>query len=315
MFKAALVAAVGAALCLALTCPVMAQVQRTFVSTSGSDSNTATNCAPTTPCRSFGAAIGVTKAGGEIVPVNSGGYGAVTITKSLQIITPPGVYAGITTGTGNGITIAAAATDTVVLKGLTFNGLGTSGNLIEATLFGTLHIEHCEVANSGSRGIEINTTAAGNVYINDTIVRDNGDVGLYFKTTTAPLNVSVDNVRSDGNHADAFFVTDGTLATVSRSSASRSATATGFLVLSTSLSAELNCDTCIASNNHDAGFRAFALGPTSTMRVTRSTAADNGQYGFWSSNGSSPFETFGTNLVRGNTTANTSGTITNVPSL
>ena len=315
MLKAAVTTAVGTAVCLALAGPAQSQVQRTFVSTSGADANTASNCGPTTPCRSFAAAIGVTKAGGEIVPLTSGGYGAVTIAKSLAITVPPGVYAGVTVSSGNGITVAAAATDTIVLKGLTFNGLGTSGALIEATLFGTLHIEHCEVSNSGGRGIEVNTTAAGNVYVNDTIVRDNGDVGLYFKTTTAPLNVSADNVRSDGNHADAFFVTDGTLATISRSSASRSANATGFLVLSNSLSAELNCDTCIASNNRDAGFRAFSLGATSTMRVTRSTAADNGQYGFWSSNGSSPFETFGTNVVRGNATANTSGMITNVPSL
>ncbi len=47
--------------------------QRTFVSTSGSDANTASNCTSTAPCRGFTAALTVTDAGGEIVVLTSGG--------------------------------------------------------------------------------------------------------------------------------------------------------------------------------------------------------------------------------------------------
>lgn len=45
--------------CFTLT--AQAQSQRTFVSTSGSDANTASLCSAQNPCRSFGAALGVTK--------------------------------------------------------------------------------------------------------------------------------------------------------------------------------------------------------------------------------------------------------------
>ena len=98
-------------------------VSRTFVATSGLDSNTATNCGPTTPCRTFNAALSVTSAGGEVVVLESGGYGPapVNITQSVSITAPDGAYAGITVGTGNGITIATAGVS-VRLKGLTLNG-------------------------------------------------------------------------------------------------------------------------------------------------------------------------------------------------
>src|SRR5689334_22928609 len=79
-------------LCLAAGA-AQAQANRTFVSTGGSDGNTASHCGSAAPCRTFGAAISVTNAGGEIVPLTSGGYGPVSIDKSIQVSTPPGVYA------------------------------------------------------------------------------------------------------------------------------------------------------------------------------------------------------------------------------
>ena len=59
--------------------------QRTFVATSGSDANTASNCSNTAPCRGFSAALTVTDSGGEIIVLSSGGYGAVTIDKAKVI--------------------------------------------------------------------------------------------------------------------------------------------------------------------------------------------------------------------------------------
>ena len=279
-----------------------AQVQRTFVSTSGDDANVSSNCGPNTPCRTFAVAIGVTKAGGEIVPLTSGGYGAVTIAKSLQITTPPGVYAGITVSSGNGITISAAETDTVVLKGLTLNGLGTSDSLINVTSVGTLHVESCEIANSGYRGLSASSTSVGSVFVKDSLARNNHDDGFTFGGSTA----LVDDTRSEGNRASGFTVQAGTKATLSRIVAT--VNNDGFFVFS---GGELNCDGCIVNNNRLAGF--FSLG---VARVTRSTVTNNGQEGFFKTSGGS-IETFGTNMVRGNNGggAQTSGTITTVPSL
>jgi hypothetical protein len=68
--------------------------QRTFVSAgSGSDANP---CSRALPCRSFGTAIGQTDSGGEVVVLDSGGYGPVTVTQSVAIIAPPGVHAAVT---------------------------------------------------------------------------------------------------------------------------------------------------------------------------------------------------------------------------
>src|SRR5215467_8341508 len=87
-----------------------AQAQRTFVSGLGSDSNP---CARTAPCRTFTQALLGTAAGGEVVVLDSAGYGAFTITQPVSIIAPPGVYAGISVFSGDGITITAGGSDTV----------------------------------------------------------------------------------------------------------------------------------------------------------------------------------------------------------
>src|ERR1700731_870308 len=97
---------------------------RTFVSTAGADTNTSVNCGPTAPCRTFSAALSVTASGGEIIVLNSGGYGPpFSIAQSVSITAPDGVYAGVTVGTGVGITIATAGVS-VALKGVSINGTG-----------------------------------------------------------------------------------------------------------------------------------------------------------------------------------------------
>src|SRR6266446_6592240 len=71
---------------------------RTFVSGLGNDANPGTL---TSPKRSFASALTVTDAGGEIIVLDSAGYGPVTINKSVSIISPTGVYAGITVPSGS----------------------------------------------------------------------------------------------------------------------------------------------------------------------------------------------------------------------
>src|SRR5215472_5606673 len=74
-----------AGLCLLLTVLVSGASgqQRTFVSGLGSDGNPCTRQAP---CRTFTQAISQTTAGGEVVVLDSSGYGAFTIAKSVAII-------------------------------------------------------------------------------------------------------------------------------------------------------------------------------------------------------------------------------------
>src|SRR5436853_5663 len=79
--------------------------QRTFVSAAtGNDANP---CNRAAPCRNFAAAIAQTASGGEVVVLDSGGYGTVTISQAVSLVAPPGVYAGISVFSGTGITINA----------------------------------------------------------------------------------------------------------------------------------------------------------------------------------------------------------------
>src|SRR5262249_9418522 len=95
--------------------------QRTFVSSAGSD---AAACSITAPCRGLTAAVGATSSKGEVVVLDSAGYGGATVTQAVSIVAPPGVYAGVSVFSGTGITIMAGATDKVVLRGLAVNGQG-----------------------------------------------------------------------------------------------------------------------------------------------------------------------------------------------
>ena len=118
-------------------------VQRTHVSAAfGADSNTASNCSAAAPCRFFAAAMSVTDNNGEVIVLDSGGYGAVTITQSVALIAPTGVYAGISIFPGaDGVTIATAGVN-VVLRGLTINGQG-GNNGIFMTAGNRLTVENC----------------------------------------------------------------------------------------------------------------------------------------------------------------------------
>src|SRR4051812_15032163 len=105
---------------LALPASASAQATRTWVSGVGDDANP---CSRTAPCKTFAGAISKTANGGEINCIDPGGFGGVTIGKSLTIkchYTEGGV---LVSGT-NAIVVNATATDKVTLKGLDINGIG-----------------------------------------------------------------------------------------------------------------------------------------------------------------------------------------------
>src|ERR1700681_605349 len=86
-----------------------AQATRTWVSGVGDDANP---CSRTAPCKTFAGAISKTAAFGEINCVDPGGFGAVTITKSITLNCSETLGSILVAGT-NAIVIAAAATDRV----------------------------------------------------------------------------------------------------------------------------------------------------------------------------------------------------------
>jgi len=106
---------------LALPGSALAQATRTWVSGVGDDANP---CSRTAPCKTFAGAISKTAASGEINVLDPGGFGGVTITKSITI-NGGGFIAGVLVSGTNAIIINAGINDKVTLKGLDMNGLGT----------------------------------------------------------------------------------------------------------------------------------------------------------------------------------------------
>src|SRR5438552_2281255 len=81
--------------------PAHAQATRTWVSGVGDDVNP---CSRTAPCKTFAGAISKTAVNGEINCLDPGGFGAVTITKSITIDCHE-IFASILSSGTNGINI------------------------------------------------------------------------------------------------------------------------------------------------------------------------------------------------------------------
>ena len=122
--------------------------QRTFVASNGVDTKL---CSLTAPCRDFTRAITQTSASGEVVVLDSAGYGAVTIKQSVSIIASPGIYAGISVFGGDGVTVNAPGA-IVVLRGLSINGQG-GNNGISLQAAARVRVENCVVSAMHVAGI------------------------------------------------------------------------------------------------------------------------------------------------------------------
>jgi len=159
-----------AVLWLATTIPAAAQNNRSAVSATGLDTNP---CTIASPCRSLSAAKNVTNAGGEIIALDSAGYGTFTIDRSLTVGGAPGVYAAISVPTGTGITITAAATDQIVLRNLVLQGIGiTAGGSygVDVQSAGETHIFDCTFREFASAGLH---ATKGNVVVDHVTATDN----------------------------------------------------------------------------------------------------------------------------------------------
>ena len=207
---------------LALTAsPANAQATRTWVSGVGDDVNP---CSRTAPCKTFAGAISKTAAGGEINCLDPGGFGAVTITKSLTISCPyteGGALAG-----GNGITVnLPTANDVVVLRGLDIFGVNPPSNGVRFIASGTLIIEDSTISRfnaTNSFGVSFQPTGAGRLVMTNVSVISNGNAATgggiqLFPTGAGVVTATLDNVRIQNNANNGLFVSGAVTALVTNS--------------------------------------------------------------------------------------------------
>ena len=175
--------------------PANAQATRTWVSGVGDDANP---CSRTAPCKTFAGAISKTAAGGEINCLDPGGFGAVTITKSITIVCDYTEAGVLVSGTNAIIVNLPLATDSVTLKGLDIEGLGTGINGITFIQQGTLHVHKVQVRGFRNGGSAINfapTIGTAELFTADSYITDNGNSGMTAAVLVRPTVGSTASLR------------------------------------------------------------------------------------------------------------------------
>jgi hypothetical protein len=156
-----------------------AQANQAWVSGHGSD---ASGCGSTTsPCRSFQYAHdNIITPGGEIDVLDPADYGPVTIAKAISIVND-----GVGTATivqsaqrMNAITVAAGATDSVHLRGLSLDGLGVAANGVSLSSAGQIDIVNCVVRRFMSHGIDLEPSTALNFTMTNVIAMEDANAGI-----------------------------------------------------------------------------------------------------------------------------------------
>ena len=258
-----------------------AQASRTWVSGVGDDANP---CSRTAPCKTYAGAISKTAPNGEINCLDPGGFGAVTITKSMSIVcdyTEGGVLAASTTG----FLINAPAGSIVTLKGQDVECFITGIHGIRMLGVGvTLHVHKVQIRNcrGGGNGITIDPSSGNaKVFVADSYITDNGsstsNAGLLVKPTGgATAVVSVNRVQFEAN-TNAIFL-DGSAgggivhANVNDSILSGSSNS-GIAVSSTGAANTAVVSTSMISFNANTG--AAVAGAAGSLKLGGNTIANN----------------------------------------
>jgi len=270
---------------LAFASMAQAQATRTWVSGVGDDVNP---CSRTAPCKTFAGAISKTFINGEIDCLDPGGFGTVTITKSITLDGTHGSGFGSILSSGvNAIIINAGGSvndplRSVRIRNLSINGAGASGAVGTRTgLRGIkilsaldVYIEGCVIDNFSDRGISDERAAGtGKLRITDTIVKNTGGSNIVvIPTGAATINVHIDNVHAENSGTNSGIVFDGTGGTIKASVADSYATgnaSSGLFVASAT--SDVMVDRCIISNNLT-GITANS----GTVGLANSTVTHNG---------------------------------------
>jgi len=289
-----------AALGLAAAPDAAAQATRTWVSGVGDDANP---CSRTAPCKTFAGAISKTAAGGEISVLDPGGYGALTITKSITL-SGDGTLAGILNAGTNGVIINAGASDVVILRNLSIHGGGTGLNGIRFLAGGELHVDQCTIAGQLTQGIVFEPSGNSALFVTRTVVNNAAGGAIHvIPGASGTARVSVSDSVLQGNARG--LRAEGGSTVIVRNSVATGNDANGFVALATSRAADMTIEGSVSSNNGAAGIHA---GQATTVRISNTTVTGN-SVGLETANGGI-ITSFGNNRVRGNLSADGAPTIT-----
>lgn len=191
-----------------LTAPAQAQATRTFISGVGNDADP---CSRTAPCRTWSGALVKTFTNGEINALDPGGFGSVTITKSITLDGGNIGQASILTSGATGIIINIAPGNvndphrTVRLRNLSINGTGPSGSvgtrtgidgvrILQAT---SVFMDNVYIQDFSQEGVEVATGAELLLTMDNVQIRNCNGTGIKLNSNAgaAFIFTSLNNVR------------------------------------------------------------------------------------------------------------------------
>ena len=278
-----------------------AQATRTWISGVGDDANP---CSRTAPCKTFAGAISKTSQFGEIDTLDPGGFGAVTVTKSITLADEGVGEAGILVSGTNGVVVncASEATCTVVIRGLVFEGLAGLGNSPAGIKFlagKTLIVENTNIrdftgGSPNGYGVQFVPSTSSQTF---NLVLENDTISSNGSGAVGSGNGGGLFVQPSGNSAVVNVVIDHTRL-VSNNAGLRADTTIG-----TSNSISLTLSNSVVSENTNGGVTAAAGGSGSpvVVQVDHSTVSQN-NVGL-NSNGTGATVRFGGSTITGNATA------------
>jgi hypothetical protein len=279
-----------------------AQATRTWVSGVGDDANP---CSRTAPCKTFAGAISKTADCGEIDALDPGGFGAVTITKSITI-DGTGTLAGILASLTTGVIVNAPQDKVVTLRGLSINGACNGIRGINFIAGKTLNVEDCVIFRFANEGILVNDADGMSLNVRNSVIRDNAGDGISTAATTNFAKTTLDNVRLSGN-SNGLHAKGGSKVTA-RNCVFSNNTSNGVFVDGSTALAVAHVWECQVSLNGANGFKAgnAANGNASGLTIAQNMIDRNTGFGVTTGTGGA-VATFSNNSIIGNGTDTCAG--------
>lgn len=297
------------ALLLLASGSAFAQATRTWVSGVGDDVNP---CSRTAPCKTWAGAISKTAAGGTINCIDPGGFGAVTITKSMTISCKHVEGSALASST-NGIIINGAGID-VVLRGLDIDGGAPTAPGLNGIRFlqgASLIVEDCVIrdfkgaAPNGSGIVVANTSLIAKIDISNSNITGNGSgtngAGINVAPTgTGSARVTITNSMFLNNTVGVRTNTAATTGSISVSATDTTVAGGslhGFVAEGTSGIIRMMLNKVVSTNNLGDGVRS--VGANAAVRVGSSVVTGNNGTGFAVASGGQ-LQSYGNNQVNSN---------------
>jgi hypothetical protein len=179
-----------------LPAAALGQASRTWISGVGDDVNP---CSRTAPCKTFAGAISKTAVNGEIDCLDSGGFGTVTITKSITL-RGRGTVCHILASGVSGVTINGAGVK-VKLYGIQINGFTSCVSGVRVLQAAQVYMKDVEIQGCASNGVDLSpSTLLKTTIVNSDIV-DNGADGILARPAAGgEVRLDVRNTTIEDNN-------------------------------------------------------------------------------------------------------------------